>query len=203
MEREGGHDAHGHQRRYGAPGERLRAPERVALLQVPRAVDLGLQGLAPGDQPSDAAAAGKGLSVLDIGTGTGLFAEALLARGVQVTGIDPNQDLLDMAGRLVPGAAFLAGTAETLPFGNGSFDLVWMSHVLHETDDPQAALAEAARVARRRVVVIEWPYLDEERGPPLAHRLEPARIEALGRQAGFARIEMVPLGHMLLYRMDL
>ena len=33
-----------------------------------------------------------------------------------------------------------------------------LGHVLHETDDPVAALVEARRAARLRVVVLEWPY---------------------------------------------
>ncbi len=178
----------GHNKRYGASAERLRSPERMALLEVPRVVDSCLEGI-------DASRA------LDVGTGTGIFAEAFAARGLQATGIDPSPDLLEAARRLVPGATFHPGTAEKLAFEDGSFDLVMLSHVLHEADDPAAALAEARRVARRRVCVLEWPYVDEEKGPPLAHRLRPSEIEALARRAGFSGVQRTELAHMHLYRM--
>jgi len=175
-------------KRYGAPAERLRSPERMALLEVPRVADLCLDGI-------DASRA------LDVGTGTGVFAEAFAARGLEVTGIDPNPGLLEAARRLVTGVRFETGTAERLSFEDGSFDLVMLSHVLHETDDPAAALAEARRVVRLRVCVLEWPYVDEDKGPPLAHRLRPSEIEALARRAGFSGVEQTVLRHMHLYRL--
>jgi ubiquinone/menaquinone biosynthesis C-methylase UbiE len=120
---------------------------------------------------------------------------------VQVTGIDFNPKLLELARRQAPKAAFYEGTAEKLPFDSGSFDLVMMSHVLHEMDDPLAALVEGRRVARRRVTVLEWPYIDEDKGPPLSHRLQPSEIESLADQAGFTGIDHILLSHMHLYRL--
>jgi ubiquinone/menaquinone biosynthesis C-methylase UbiE len=183
-----GHPNHSHEKRYGAPAERLRSPERMALLEVSRVVDLCLEGI-------------NASRALDVGTGTGVFAEAFAARGLRATGIDPNPDLLEAARRLVPGVRFQAGTAEKLAFEDGSFDLIMLSHVLHETDDPAAALTEARRVARLRVCVLEWPYVDEDKGPPLAHRLRPAEIEALARRAGFSVVQQTVLSRMLLYRL--
>jgi SAM-dependent methyltransferase len=177
-----------HEKRYGSAAERLRAPQRMALLEVPRVVDLCLEGI-------------RATRALDVGTGTGIFAEALAARGLQVTGIDPNPGLLEAARRLVPGASFATGTAEKLAFEDGSVDLVMMGHVLHEADDPVAALTEARRAARLRVCVLEWPYVDEDRGPPLAHRLRPSDIEDMARRAGFSAVERRDLSHMQLYRL--
>lgn len=187
MEKDG-HSGHTHDKRFGAPGERLRSPERVTLLEVPRVVDLCLEGL-------------HARLVLDVGTGTGIFAEAFAARGLEVTGIDPNPDLLEAARRLVPAVRFESGTAEKLAFKDASFDLLVLGHVLHETDDPAAALAEARRAARLRVCVLEWPYVNEDKGPPLAHRLKPSEIEALARRAGFSAVERTDLSHMQLYRL--
>ncbi len=175
-----------HGKRYGAGPERLRSPERLALLEVSRVVDLCLEGI-------------RAVGALDVGTGTGLFAEAFAARGLQVTGVDPHPGLLEAARRLVTGVRFEAGTAEKLPFQDGAFDIAMLSHVLHETDDPAAALGEARRVARLRVCVLEWPYADEQRGPPISHRLRPSEIEAFARQAGFSEVRRIDLSHMQLY----
>jgi ubiquinone/menaquinone biosynthesis C-methylase UbiE len=178
-----------HERRFHGEPDRLRRPERLALMEVDRTADLALEGL-------DASA------VLDVGTGSGIFAEAFTRRGLLVSGIDANPDMLSAAQKYVPLGDFRPGTAEKLPFADATFDLVFLGHVLHETDRPLAALKEARRVSRRRVAVYEWPYLDEPAGPPLAHRISPATVETLARQAGFNTIESFQLDHMVMLLLE-
>ena len=177
-----------HDRRYSGTAERLRRPERLAWLEVDRVVPLCLEGV-------DVA------TVLDVGTGGGLFAEAFAARGLEVAGCDVNEELLEAARAAVPQAAFTAGAAEELPYDDASFDLLFLGHVLHEVDDLDRTLAEARRVARRRVAVLEWPYRAEDHGPPLDHRLRPEVVEAKARKAGFVKVERLELTHMVLYRL--
>jgi len=179
-----------HERRYSGTADRLRRPERLAWLELDRVVPLCLEGI-------------EVATALDVGTGSGLFAEAFAARGLGVTGCDVNGELLEAARAAVPGAGFVRGAAERLPFPDASFDLVFLGHVLHEVDDLERALAEARRVARRRVAALEWPYRAEDRGPPLEHRLPPEVVEDAARRAGFAAIERRDLAFMVLYRMDL
>ena len=174
---------HTHERRFQGNADRLRSPERIERLEVRNVVTMSLQGLAAA-------------SVLDVGTGTGLFAEAFAAAGAAVTGIDTNVDLLALARQHVPAGEFREALAEMLPFAAGSFDLVFFGVVLHETDDPLAALMEARRVARQRVAVLEWPYRDEPHGPPLAHRLSPERINDLASRAGFSTVQRLQLTHV-------
>ncbi len=140
-------------------------------------------------------------NVLDIGTGTGVFAEAFAQAGLAVTGLDVNVELLAVARGHVPTAQFKEGVAEQLPFPDKSFDLVFLGLVLHETDSALTALQEARRVSRRRVAILEWPYRDEPYGPPLEHRLNPATISALATEAGFSQIDISPLEFMTLYRL--
>ena len=64
-----------HEKRFDGGIERLRAPERVARLEVERVVDLCLEGV-------------EIKNVLDVGTGSGLFAGAFFERGLEVAGID-------------------------------------------------------------------------------------------------------------------
>jgi hypothetical protein len=73
--------------------------------------------------------------------------------------------------------------------------------VLHETDDPEQTLREARRVARKRVVVLEWPYKAGEIGPPLEHRLSPDEIKILTRNVGFPEVESIELANTVLYCM--
>jgi len=177
-----------HERRFHGEADRLRSAERVALLEVDRVVTLAVEGL-------------QVLRVLDVGTGTGLFAEAFAAKGLAVAGIDTNPAMLHAARRFVPSGDFREGTAEAIPYGDKLFDLVFLGHVLHEVDDPVAALEEARRVSTNRVAVLEWPYVDEEQGPPLAHRLNTATVISVAKRAGFGQVEHLKLAHMDLYRM--
>ena len=123
----------------------------------------------------------KAKSVLDIGTGTGVFAEAFAALGLFVVGLDPRADRLEVARAKVKGARFVEGRAEALPFPDGSFDLAFFGLALHHLD-PVPALREASRVARR-VAVLEWPYREEEVGPPLGRRFSLEALEGLFREA--------------------
>lgn len=176
-----------HVRRFHGSADRLQSPERLALLEVDRVVTFAVEGLvAP--------------RVLDIGTGTGIFAQAFSAKGFTVAGIDPNHSLLEVARGLVAGAEFKEAAAEAIPYSDGAFDVSFLGHVLHEADDPLAALKEARRVSARRVVILEWPYLQEKHGPPLEHRLRPETVEKLAMEAELGMFEHLKLTHMELYR---
>ncbi len=179
---------HAHERRFPLAPDKLRTPERLALLERERVMLLCREGI-------------RVVSVLDVGTGTGVFAETFAGASLRVTGVDPNAGFLDVARRLVPGVEFREGVAEHLPFEDGSFDLVFLGQVLHETDDPAAALGEARRVALKRVALLEWPYRSEEIGPPLAHRMESSRIIELAKSAGFVSIEKIELARLDFYRL--
>ncbi|MDP3045856.1 MAG: class I SAM-dependent methyltransferase [Chloroflexota bacterium] len=176
--------------RYHGSAADLRSPEKLARLEVGRVVDLSLEGMTASD-------------MLDVGTGTAVFAEAFAARGLRVAGVDGSSEMLALARGYVLTGDFRLAQAEVLPFPSGAFDLVFMGRMLHETDDAEAALAEARRVARQRVAVLEWPYLSEEHGPPLEVRLSRERLGELAAKAGFARgVEAVSLAHLVLYRLS-
>jgi ubiquinone/menaquinone biosynthesis C-methylase UbiE len=142
-------------------------------------------------------------TVLDVGTGTGLFAEAFAKQGIRVNGIDPNLAIIQAARNSVPQGWFQQASAEELPFRAGAFDLVFFGHVLHETDDSLQALKEARRVTRQRTAILEWPYQVDEEGPPLKERLKPETVQALAQAAGFRVFDRTTLKHMEFYRLDL
>jgi ubiquinone/menaquinone biosynthesis C-methylase UbiE len=141
-------------------------------------------------------------SVLDIGTGSGIFAEAFAARGLQVAGVDLREDMLEAARGYVPSGDFKRAHMEKLPYEDQRFDLAFMGHVLHEADDLLTALKEARRVTKARVVVLEWPHEAQEFGPPLDHRLKDETIRAGAVEAGFRGIEAYRLQAMMLYRLE-
>jgi len=178
-----------HEKRFEGAIDRLRSPERVERLDVERVVDLCLE--------SESAT-----SVLDIGTGTGLFAESFSKRGLEVSAVDVNPEMLTAARRFVPNGDFREGTAEALPYPDRSFDLVFLGLVLHESDEALKTLQEARRVTRQRVGILEWPYKDSAFGPPLAHRLNPEDLAKLFRKAGFRKWKATELSNTIFYRLE-
>jgi SAM-dependent methyltransferase len=178
-----------HEKRFEGNIARLRAPERVERLEIEYVVDLCLEN-------------GNIHSALDIGTGTGLFAESFSRRGIEVSGVDANPEMLVVAHQFVPTGDFREGTAEALPYPDGSFDLVFLGLVLHESDEILKALQEAQRVARQRVGILEWPYRDQSFGPPLAHRLDPEALAGLFQESGFRKWQKKDLSNTVLYLLD-
>jgi demethylmenaquinone methyltransferase/2-methoxy-6-polyprenyl-1,4-benzoquinol methylase len=87
--------------------------------------------------------------VLDVATGTGLVAEALLSRGFRVTGLDQSPGMLAAARRRFAGRVELVeASADALPFPDASFDHLTFTYLLRYVDDPAATLEELARVVR-------------------------------------------------------
>ncbi len=85
---------------------------------------------------------------LDVGCGEGRFCRMMAAQGICATGLDPVPAMIDAAQTLDPKGSYVQGFAENLPFADGCFDLVVAYLSLIDIDDPQAAIAEMARVLR-------------------------------------------------------
>ena len=94
-----------------------------------------------------------GMSLLDVGCGTGQFTRRFAAAGLHVTGLDPDRGMLEYA-RAQDGAVnWVHGRAEALPFADASFAYSAAVTSLCFVTDPARALAELWRVARRGVVL--------------------------------------------------
>jgi SAM-dependent methyltransferase len=90
-----------------------------------------------------------GLSVLDAGCGSGLYAEALLERGARVTGFDASPKLVELARTRVGDRPDLRVHDLNDPIDwipDGSFDRAVMALVLHHLEQPVPALRELHRV---------------------------------------------------------
>ena len=165
---------------------KLRVPDRIAQLEVPRVVALCVKH-------------GRFSNLLDVGTGSGLFAEAFADRGLQVTGIDPDPLMVAAARSHLSDLICVVGTAEALPFGNDSFEALFMGMVLHETADPQLALIEARRVAKRTLAVLEWPPPAPTDPPPPARRFSRRQVGSMARTAGFSSVSIHSLRQAVVY----
>lgn len=89
----------------------------------------------------------QGAHVLDIGCGSGDLAALImtLRPDVRIEGID----VLVRPDTAIPVTVY---DGSQIPFDDGHFDAAIIVDVLHHTDDPEAVLTEASRVARQVVV---------------------------------------------------
>ncbi len=105
-----------------------------------------------------------GVTVIDVGTGTGSLGRGFAGRGATVIGIDPDERLMQQARRLDAAAAvsteYRHGTAERLPLPDAMADVVAAGQCWHWFDPPQAA-REFARVAKPggHVLVAHFDWL--------------------------------------------
>jgi demethylmenaquinone methyltransferase/2-methoxy-6-polyprenyl-1,4-benzoquinol methylase len=109
---------------------------------------------------------GDGARALDVGTGTGDFALALLARSpgsATVTGVDISTGMLKVAelrsakARLGPRYERLIASVESLPFADGVFDVAVAGFVIRNVGDIPRGLREMRRVLRPggRAVILD------------------------------------------------
>lgn len=93
-----------------------------------------------------------GLSILDIGCGTGNYTDLLQKmtqeKGVQVCGLDPSEEMLAKARQKNARIEFRQGTAGQIPWDQASFDFVYMTDVIHHVPDIHGMFAEIRRVLR-------------------------------------------------------
>lgn len=176
----------------GFPEEKfakLRDPERIAELRLnevmARLVEPGMT------------------AALDVGAGTGVYTEALLAAGLgTVYAVDGSEFMLGELQRQVPAATALHCEADRIPLADNAVDLTIAAFMLHETPDYLAALREWRRLSRQRVAVIEWPHPRNGSDAEINHPMTPIRVRTLGHDAGLGEPAIWHAGDWVLYLWD-
>lgn len=114
------------------------------------------------DVTLDATGPAPGRRILDVGSGVGQDSVALARRGARVVGAEPSARMTAMAEMFQAGAVpgdrkapdWVRGWADALPFADGTFDASFCKGALDHFDDPEAAIAEMARVTRPGGLVV-------------------------------------------------
>jgi ubiquinone/menaquinone biosynthesis C-methylase UbiE len=118
------------------------------------------------------AMAPDGARVLEVGCGPGHLSIRLARQhGLDTTGLDLDPVMIERArvnagrasegfGRLPPERlpSFLVGDVASMPFPDGSFDLVVSTLSMHHWANPTAALAEIERVLRPGARALVWDF---------------------------------------------
>lgn len=94
----------------------------------------------------------RGKKTLDVGCGGGLLAEEFARLGCDVTGIDPSEKSLEAARSHAKAAGlgieYRQATGESIPFPEGTFDIVYCCDVLEHVQDLGKVIAEISRVLK-------------------------------------------------------
>lgn len=90
----------------------------------------------------------QGKAILDLGCGEGRYVRMLKEKGATVTGIDPVPQFVKHARSLDLDSRYVEGRAESLPFADGSFDIVLSYLSFVDIPDLRAAATEIKRVLR-------------------------------------------------------
>jgi demethylmenaquinone methyltransferase/2-methoxy-6-polyprenyl-1,4-benzoquinol methylase len=135
--------------------------------------------------------AAPGDRVVDVATGTGMVAVALLRRyRCSVVGLDQSEEMLSGAQakldddpRLAERIELVRGEAEALPFGDGEFDHLTFTYLLRYVDDPAATLSELARVVKPggRIASLEFMEPPNRLARSLWHVYTRGFMPVLGR----------------------
>jgi ubiquinone/menaquinone biosynthesis C-methylase UbiE len=129
--------------------ERLELQARLANIKA----HLRFLPMSPGDR------------VLDAGCGSGAMSR-LLAHTyprAKVTGVDRREQYLDFArsrarAEDIRNLEFRSADVFALPFGDGTFDVVWTKYLLQWLKDPKRALKELQRVTRPGGIVVSCDF---------------------------------------------
>ena len=127
----------------------------------------------------------EGMTLVDIGAGTGYFsreAANLVGNSGKVFAAEMSLEMVEfLRDRGVPPAVEVLQSEEySIPIKDSVADLTWIAFVTHETPDIKRFLNEAVRLTRHggKIVILEWKKQDEERGPAKNERLDQAELRS-------------------------
>jgi ubiquinone/menaquinone biosynthesis C-methylase UbiE len=122
------------------------------------------------------------MTLLDLGCGPGIVSAAIAPAVREVVAYDLTPEMLDKARKRCQEAGlknvrFELGSAEDLPFEEGSFDGVVTRLTIHHFLDPRRVMEEVIRVTRRngKVVVLDVVSSENEEEAALHNALETLR----------------------------
>ncbi|MFA6075132.1 MAG: class I SAM-dependent methyltransferase [Negativicutes bacterium] len=144
----------------------------------------------------------RGMTLCDIGAGTGLFTFAAAEMSAnQIYALEISAPMLDLLKhriheRKVDNIAVLKSAPAALPIADKCCDIALMVTVFHELDNPALILAECQRilVSGGKLVIIEFHKRTTPMGPPVVHRIAEEAVENICAGCGFTAASKFTLG---------
>jgi len=96
-----------------------------------------------------------GARVADVGAGTGISTEQLVARSADVIAVEPGEGMAAWFRKTLPDVPLVRGDANALPLADGCRDLLTYAQSWHWTDPPRS-VPEALRVLRPGGSLVIW-----------------------------------------------
>jgi ubiquinone/menaquinone biosynthesis C-methylase UbiE len=140
--------------------------------------------LKPYEMLRDIGGVREGMTCVDLGCGTGMFAipmAEIVGMAGKVYGVDDSADLLAYLRGKNPPANLVLVQKDVSETGldEGIADFCLLAFILHEVKEPEVLIAEAFRLLKPggRVLVAEWrPDSENSKGPSKSIRLNEKRI---------------------------
>jgi SAM-dependent methyltransferase len=129
---------------------------------------------------------GRPRAILEVGSGDGAFLKTVQGEAGRLCGLDPSAD--SVAKLKGDGFEAVQGSAETLPFQDGEFDVVAFSFTPHHIADWAAALNEAMRVSRNGVEIMDVWYDDTIADQRTAHDFD-RWLKTIDRRTGMVHLD--------------
>lgn len=132
-------------------------------------------------------------SLLDVGCGDGALLRAAALAGCSCVGLETDEE--HAAAWRQHALDVRLGRAEALPFADRSFDVVVLQYVAHHLGQLDRALVEAARVARRAVLILDpWFDLDAP-SQRVAHDFD-LWLKVIDRRTGMVHHPCIAAGRL-------
>ncbi len=108
------------------------------------------------------AVSGRGIEMLDVGSGPGTLIGPALSRGASITAVDLTDEMVSEVRRRFPTVEARAGDASDLPFADQSFDAVTLGFCVHHMAEPGPRLDGSKPCLRPggRIAFTVWDELE-------------------------------------------
>ena len=150
-----------------------------------------------------------GMSVADIGCGSGCFsyafAEYIRPHG-ELVGFDVQQACLDHCEKKKSPAhkhvSFVLSATDKINAQDSMFDSAIMILIAHELSDPNIFFGEVSRILKPggKLALVEWRAEQTKGGPPVTERISAEKVESILTALGFdvIKYEISSENHYLL-----
>lgn len=146
----------------------------------------------------------RGATLLDVGCGAGSLVAEAQSAGFEATGIDPSQELVEIAAKYTRTASFHHGTLDDVDLPSEYFDVIVFGDVLEHTRDPRATLTRAWELLKPSgILIAATPSLTSPSArwmrdkwirfrPERLFYFSPGNLQAMLYRCGFGAITVHP-----------